>query len=125
MKFKNFISFFLQGEARAKGHPWSLGKGFDTSTPVSDFIPSSKINDPHNLPLWLKVNGKLCQQGNTKDLIFKIPDLIAHASKYMTLEANDLILTGTPDGASPVAPGDIIECGLGDILQLKFSVKCE
>ncbi|XP_053947724.1 acylpyruvase FAHD1, mitochondrial [Anastrepha ludens] len=110
------------GVARANGHPWSLGKGFDTSTPVSRLISCSEIKDPHNLPLWLKVNGELRQRGNTADLIFKVDDLIAYASKYMTLEPNDLILTGTPDGASPIKSGDVIEAGIGDNVQIKFVV---
>ncbi|XP_017469940.1 PREDICTED: acylpyruvase FAHD1, mitochondrial [Rhagoletis zephyria] len=110
------------GTARKNGHPWSLGKGFDTSTPVSRFISCDEIKDPHSLPLWLKVNGELRQQGNTQDLIFKVDDLIAHASKYMTLEPNDLLLTGTPDGALPVKAGDVIEAGIGVDVQIKFMV---
>lgn len=110
------------GTARQNGHPWTLGKGFDTSTPVSSLIPLSAINDPHNLDLWLKVNGEMRQNGNTKDLIFKIPELIEHVSKYMTLEPNDLILTGTPDGSTALAGGDVIECGLGELVKLKFNV---
>ncbi|CAD6996344.1 acylpyruvase FAHD1, mitochondrial [Ceratitis capitata] len=110
------------GLARKNGHPWSLGKGFDTSTPVSGFISTNEIKDPHNVPLWLKVNGELRQQGNTADLIFKVDDLIAYASKYMTLEPNDLILTGTPDGALAVKGGDIIEAGIGDSVRIKFIV---
>lgn len=110
------------GLARKNGHPWSLGKGFDTSTAVSSFISVSDIKDPHKVPLWLKVNGQLRQQGNTEDLIFKVDDLIAYSSKYMTLEPNDLILTGTPDGAFPVKAGDVIEAGIGDNLKIVFEV---
>lgn len=113
------------GLARKNGHPWSLGKGFDTSTPVSGFISANDIRDPHKVSLWLKVNGQLRQQGNTEDLIFKVDDLIAYSSKYMTLEPNDLILTGTPDGALPVKAGDVIEAGIGDNLRIVFEVKDE
>lgn len=108
-------------QARAKGQPWTLAKGFDTSTPVSRFITPDEITDPHNVDLWLKVNGEKKQCGNTKDLIFNVCDLIAYSSKYMTLEPNDLILTGTPSGASQFKVGDVIECGLGNV-QMKFNV---
>lgn len=57
--------------------------------------------------------------------LYQIPELIAYASKYMTLEENDLILTGTPAGAGPVKHGDLVECGLGDIVQMKFKVRDE
>lgn len=100
-----------------------MGKGFDTSTPVSRFIRLREIKDPHNLRLWLKVNNETRQDGNTSDLIFNVPELIEYTSKYMTLEPNDLILTGTPVGANPVRAGDVIECGLGDVVSMKFNVK--
>lgn len=111
--------------ARAAGHPWTLGKGFDTSTPVSQFIPIEKVTDPHNLPLWLTVNGDLKQNGCTADLIFKVPDIISYVSKYMTLEANDLILTGTPNGADAFKAGDVIQCGMADLAKLTFQVEAE
>ncbi|XP_022210023.1 acylpyruvase FAHD1, mitochondrial [Drosophila obscura] len=108
--------------ARAAGHPWTLGKGFDTSTPVSKFIPFDDVDDPHALPLWLKVNGEVKQKGCTADLIFKVPDIIAYVSKYMTLEPNDLILTGTPNGSDAFKAGDEIECGMAEFATLKFQV---
>ncbi|KAH8294929.1 hypothetical protein KR018_004335 [Drosophila ironensis] len=113
------------GAARAAGHPWTLGKGFDTSTPVSKFIPREQVCDPHNLPLWLTVNGEEKQHGCTSDLVFKVPDIIAYVSKYMTLEPNDLILTGTPHGSAAFKAGDVIECGLAKLAKLKFQVCAE
>lgn len=103
-----------------------MGKGFDTATPVSRFIYLHEIINPHNVQLWCKVNGISKQNGNTKDLIYNIPELIAYASNYMTLEVNDLILTGTPEGVGPIVNGDIIECGINDnFIQMKFNVKNE
>lgn len=113
------------GEARKNGHPWSLGKGFDTSTPVSRLLKSEEIGDPNSLNLWLKVNGEIIQKGNTGDLIFNVADLISHCSKYMTLEPNDIILTGTPKNSLPVKDGDVIECGIGDLIKMKFNCKNE
>ena len=78
-----------------KGLPWSASKGFDTFCPVSDFIPRESLNNPHDVELWLSVDGVEKQRGNTKDMVFKIPQLIAHVSSIMTLEEGDLICTGT------------------------------
>jgi acylpyruvate hydrolase len=61
----------LQDEAKAKGLPWTEAKGHDTFCPVSDMIDKSKIADPHNIELWLKVDGQLKQKGSTADMIFK------------------------------------------------------
>jgi len=78
----------------------------------SPFISKSEIPDPHNVNLWLKVNGVFKQHGNTKDMMFKIPQLIEHVSSIMTLEEGDLLLTGTPSGVGPIYGGDKITAGL-------------
>lgn len=115
--------FVVQGPARQKGWPWSLGKGFDTANPVSRFITKDEIPDCHNVDLWLRVNGELRQQGNTRDLWYNVPELISFISKYMTLEPNDLIMTGTPEGAAKIQSGDVLEAGIGDnIVTMKFDV---
>ena len=100
-----------------------MAKGFDTSCPVSDFIPVDKIPDPHNMRLWLNVNGVTKQDGNTKDMVFKIPYLVSWISQHFTLETGDVILTGTPSGIGPVEPGDTIDCGLGDVMKMTFIVE--
>ncbi|XP_062553898.1 acylpyruvase FAHD1, mitochondrial [Armigeres subalbatus] len=112
-------------DARPKGLPWCLGKGFDTSTPVSRLITPEELENPNDVRVWCKVNDQLRQDDKTSNLIFTISELIAYTSKYMTLEENDLILTGTPAGAGPVRDGDVLECGIGDIIQMKFNVKDE
>lgn len=84
----------MQDKVKKAGLPWSTAKGFDTFTPVSRFIPASEIPDPNNVNLWLKTNDTMRQNGNTKDMIFKIPQLIQHVSSIMTLEEGDLLLTG-------------------------------
>ncbi|KAI9591294.1 hypothetical protein BDF19DRAFT_389575 [Syncephalis fuscata] len=102
----------LQDIVKKKGLPWSAAKGFDTFTPVGDFIPREKIPDPHNVNLWLKVDKETRQNGNTQDMMFKIPQLVEHVSGIMRLEPGDLILTGTPKGVGPVKPGQILTAGL-------------
>ncbi|EIM89640.1 uncharacterized protein STEHIDRAFT_108334 [Stereum hirsutum FP-91666 SS1] len=104
----------IQEEVKKKGLPWTTNKGFDTFTPVGDFIPKSEVADPHNLSIWIKVNGEMRQNAVTSEMIFRIPRLIEHVSSIMTLEEGDLIITGTPSGVNLVAPGDKIEAGLED-----------
>ena len=114
---------FQQDEAKKKGQPWTLAKGFDTSCPVSDFITKESISNPTETRLWLTVNGATKQDGNTKDMIFSIPYLISYISNYFTLEEGDVVLTGTPSGVGPVNEGDVIEAGLGNVVTMKFNVQ--
>ncbi|XP_072177677.1 oxaloacetate decarboxylase, mitochondrial-like [Diadema setosum] len=114
----------LQSALKGKGHPWALAKGFDTACPVGGFVDKAAISDLGNVRLWLKVNGEMKQDGCTKDMIFSVPRIISYISQFMTLEAGDLILTGTPSGVGPVTSKDVLEAGLGDkLLQMEFSVE--
>lgn len=113
----------FQKAARQNGQSWTIAKGFDTACPVSKFIPKSCISDPGNVELWCNVNGKCRQRGNTSDLVFNVPFLVSYLSKYMTLEPNDLIVTGSPPGMGPVFPGDVIEGGIKNIAEFKFKVE--
>jgi len=83
------------------------------------FVDAASVSDPGNLGLRTYVNGKLTQSGNTRDLIFDMPYLIAYLSSFMTLEAGDVILTGTPEGVVNVSEGDEVVCeidGLGRLV---------
>lgn len=99
---------------------WDKGKGCDTFAPVGPFLATpDEVADPHNLRLWLKVNGETMQDGNTSNFIFKIPFLISYLSQFMTLLPGDIISTGTPAGVGlgmnpPVylKPGDVVELGI-------------
>jgi len=101
-----------QQDAAKAGLPWSVSKGADTFTPISEFIPKSEIPDVTNVELWLKVDGVEKQRGNTKDMIFNIPFLISYISSIFTLEEGDIILTGTPEGVGPVLPGQTVTAGI-------------
>ncbi len=82
-------------------------------------VDAAEVPDPGNLGLRTLVNGKLTQQGNTRDLIFDIPHLIEYLSSFMTLWPGDVILTGTPEGVVDVMPGDVVTCeidGLGRLV---------
>lgn len=116
----------IQDELKKKSHPWLLAKGFDTSCPLGEFISKEKVSNVNNLVLKLYVNGICKQNGNTNDMIFKIPQLISYVSEYITLEYGDIILTGTPAGVSPLKPGDLIEAELIDnnscLSKIKFPI---
>ncbi|MCC6397598.1 MAG: fumarylacetoacetate hydrolase family protein [Bacteroidetes bacterium] len=112
----------VQAEAKKKGLPWSVAKGFDTSAPISTFVPAERVRDPHALDIRLSVNGTVRQQSNTRHMIFGIKRMIAYISSVFTLEQGDLIFTGTPDGVGPAKPGDILLAELEDVGSLTVSV---
>lgn len=92
------------------GQPWEKAKAFDNSCPISGFIPVGEFDgDPQNTSLGLKVNGHVRQQGTTADMIHQIVPLIAYMSKFFTLRAGDVVLTGTPEGVGPLVSGDELE----------------
>ena len=102
----------VQLEAKKKGLPWSLAKGFDTSAPLSEFIPAALVGDPMSLGIQLKINGNVRQASNTSKLIFPVDTIIAYISQFMTFERGDIIYTGTPEGVSRVDHGDRLEAVL-------------
>ncbi len=78
---------------------WTLGKSFPTFTPMGPWIVTAdEIEDPHTLDISLRLNDELMQSANTRDLIFRVPDLISYISSIVPLEAGDVISTGTPSG---------------------------
>ncbi|MEE6187785.1 Ureidoglycolate lyase [Mycovorax composti] len=103
-----------------RGGTWDKGKGCDTFAPMGPFlVTKDEISDPHNLRLWLKVNGKIMQDGTTANFIFNIPHVIAYVSQFMTLLPGDVISTGTPAGVGMgfnpqvyLKPGDVVELGI-------------
>ena len=101
-----------QNEAKKKGLPWDIAKGFDTFFPMSSLIPKAAIPDPHDAELYLTVNGETRQQGSTNLMIYRIPRIVSDVSKVMTLHPGDVILTGTPAGVGPVVPGDVMRAGV-------------
>lgn len=117
--FNDVTARELQGQARKVGNPWSLAKGMDTFAPMSEPVPVSSVMDVHDLDLELKVNGQVRQKGNTSDMIFPPERLIAYISRFMTLEAGDIIATGTPEGVSPLNDGDVVEARVAGVGSLR------
>ena len=112
----------LQRHAREKGNPWSVAKGFDGACPLSGFKPVEQINDLQNLNLSLQLNDITKQQGNTKNMIFPVDYLVSYVSTIFTLEAGDVILTGTPSGVSPIGKGDRLKATISEIGSVEFFV---
>jgi 2,4-diketo-3-deoxy-L-fuconate hydrolase len=82
-----------------RGGTWDKGKGCDTFGPVGPWMVSAdEIEDPQQLAMWLDVNGRRCQNGSTKTMIFGVAELVSYCSRFMTLYPGDLISTGTPPG---------------------------
>jgi fumarylpyruvate hydrolase len=99
----------LQLSERAKQRPWTLGKDVEGSAPTSPVAPVSRIGHPRSGSLTLRQNGELRQSSNISELVWSVPEIIAHLSGLYHLGAGDLIFTGTPAGVGPVAPGDRLE----------------
>ncbi len=112
----------IQDRLKLKGLPWDIAKGFDTSCPLSDFIPVATLDDPQNLTMTLSVNGVERQRGVTSDMIHPVSALVAHISRFFTLEPGDVILTGTPSGVGEVKSGDVITAEISSVGRLEISV---
>ncbi|HUX52144.1 MAG TPA: fumarylacetoacetate hydrolase family protein [Spirochaetia bacterium] len=105
---------------------WFRGKSFDTFGPIGPrIVPQSLIGDPQQLDIVCRKNGKVVQQSNTRHMIFSIRQMIAFISRNFTLEAGDIILTGTPSGVSPLRPGDVVEVEIERIGILRNTVVAE
>ncbi|MCX3265114.1 fumarylacetoacetate hydrolase family protein [Pedobacter agri] len=111
---------------------WVKGKSCDTFAPIGPFIATQdEISDVHNLRLWLTVNGKTLQDGNTSNLIFNVPFMISYISQFMTLLPGDVITTGTPAGVGLgqkpdpwyLKAGDVVELGIDGLGSSKQVVK--
>jgi 2-keto-4-pentenoate hydratase/2-oxohepta-3-ene-1,7-dioic acid hydratase in catechol pathway len=88
---------------------WTRAKGFDTFCPVGPRVVPVDPAELDDLRVRCRVNGETRQEGWTGDMAFPVPFLLAWISRVMTLEAGDLVLTGTPEGVGPLAPGDVVE----------------
>ena len=104
-----------------RGPQWDKGKGCDTFGPVGPYLVTlDEVKDPQNLELWLDVNGKRMQTGNTKTMIFPVKEIVSYVSEFMTLFAGDIITTGTPPGVgSGMKPQVFLKAG--DVMTLGIS----
>ena len=112
----------LQKNLKEKGLPWERCKSFDFSCPVSGFVPFSQIADVQDLTFSLAVNGAQRQAGHTALMLHKVAELLSHMSQVFTLDAGDIIITGTPKGVDALHPGDEIEAKLDGHLAVSTTV---
>ena len=112
----------LQAAAKKKGRPWTTAKGFDHSAPVSPIRPVEECSNPCSAGIRLAVNGLMRQQGNTGDMVWGVPEVIAELSRLFELKAGDLVFTGTPAGVGPLERGDLVGCAIDGVGSLAFTV---
>lgn len=98
----------LQAAAKKAGRPWDMAKGFDKSAPIGEIAPKTAIGHPDRGAIALEVNGVTRQAADLADMIWSVPEIVAHLSALVRLEPGDLIFTGTPAGVGAVTRGDVL-----------------
>ena len=122
----DFTARDLQVKARQAGMPWTICKGFDGSAAIGTFMPLDSLSSPDmpgestDISFRLEKNDETVQQGNSRDMLFSIDELISYLSRFFTLRTGDLLFTGTPVGIGPVKPGDHLRGFLGNDKVLDF-----
>ncbi|WP_035053088.1 fumarylacetoacetate hydrolase family protein [Andreprevotia chitinilytica] len=111
----------VQAEAKKKGMPWTLSKGFAGAAVLTDFVPAPAI-EPTDVTFDFSINGELRQHADTRQMAFDVPTLIAWLSSRFGLKAGDLIYTGTPEGVGPIRSGDVLHLLLGKLIDQTFNV---
>lgn len=105
-------------------HPWFRSKSYDTFTPLGPWlVTTDDMKPPVHVNIECRVNGKIRQRANTRDLVFDIPTIIEFISKFITLEPGDIISTGTPEGIGPIKDGDTVSCRIEKIGELRNTVR--
>lgn len=112
----------LQAAAKKKGGPWTTAKGFDHSAPISPVRPVQDGAHPSQADIRLAVNGLMRQQGNTAEMIWSVPEVIAELSRLFELKPGDLVFTGTPAGVAALERGDLVGCSIEGVGTLAFTV---
>lgn len=112
----------LQRQLSSKSAPWDVAKGFDDSCPCAAIHPASVVGHPSSGGIRLQVNGETRQDGDLAQMIWDVPHIIAHLSKFFTLQAGDLILTGTPAGVGPIKTGDVLVGSIDGLGSLQIQI---
>jgi 2-keto-4-pentenoate hydratase/2-oxohepta-3-ene-1,7-dioic acid hydratase in catechol pathway len=102
----------LQAQLKAKGYPWEVAKSFDGACVLAPFVPGDAVEDLGDIGIRLSLNGQVRQDGNSRDMLNPILPMIQHICGHFSLQAGDVILTGTPAGVGPLSKGDVLELEL-------------
>lgn len=113
----DFTARDLQTKLKKKGLPWEKAKAFDGSAVVGQFVSKTSFSDLKNISFSLSKNKEIVQNGNTKNMLWHIDELIAYVSTFMTLKIGDILFTGTPAEVGKVKPEDVL---IGKIENQKF-----
>ena len=120
----DFTARDLQRKFREAGNPWELCKGFDNSAAIGTFVPLEQVGgNVQNLDFHLTIDDKEVQRGHTSDMLFRVDDIIAYVSRFMTLKIGDLLFTGTPVGVGPISIGQHLQGYLGEGKVLDFNIR--
>jgi fumarylpyruvate hydrolase len=112
----------LQIASRDMKRPWEIGKAFDASAPCGALQPAAKIGHPSKGKIVLKCNGKVRQDGDLAQMIWKVPEVIEKLSEQVELAAGDIIMTGTPAGVAATVAGDKLECEVEGVGKLTVTI---
>jgi len=115
----------LQAEAKKMGRPWATAKGFDFSAPIGAIVPKEEEGFEDLLSsssIDLRVNGDVRQDSVLDNMIWSLPEMIAHLSTYFRLMPGDLVMTGTPSGVSALNIGDHVAISCGKLPPCEFTV---
>ena len=110
----------LQFAARDKGRPWDLGKSFEFSAPITALVRGGQ--PVTSAAIGLTVNGETRQRGDVSDMIWSVPEILAHLSQYYHLGPGDIVFTGTPEGVGPVVPGDKLVGAVAGVGELRVTI---
>jgi len=112
----------LQAQAKAKGAPWDVAKGFDYSAPISALVPASDVTPTASTRIALEINGELRQEATLGDMLLDVPEILSALSKLFELKAGDIVYTGTPAGVSALVRGDTFRATLDGVATLEGRV---
>ena len=112
----------LQAAQKNLGRPWEIGKAFERSAPIGKIYTTKQVGHPNSGAIVLKLNGQIKQSGDLTQMIWKTPEIISYLSKYFTLAAGDVILTGTPAGVGEVQKNDILEVSVQGLETITVNV---
>lgn len=119
----DFTARDLQKTLRERRLSWDLCKGFDGSAVIGDWVPVDRFRDIQAIRFRLDINGRTVQEGFSGDMLFRVDEIVAYASRFFTLKTGDLLYTGTPSGIGPVNVDDHLTGYIEDLKVLEFNCK--